>query len=112
MMNSQPISQCEYARDRHKNIALWANLWRGLVFSFGTAVILFLILAIYLWIRQTWLTGALTTLGTIASGIAVKWVLGRRNAAVEEEREAYKRVVEACDDAAPADEVRRQLWLA
>lgn len=110
-MNSQPVSQCEYARDRHKNIALWANLWRGLVYAFGTAVILFLILAIYLWIRQTWLTASLTTLGTIASGTAVKWVLGRRNAAVEEEKEAYEKVVEVCDEAEPADEVRRKLRL-
>ena len=110
-MDSNSVSQCEYARNRHKVIAMWANLWRGLVFVFGTAVVLFLILAILLFIQKTWLPAALTTLGTIASGRAMVWVTARRNAAVEEEVEAYNKENEACGDSKQADEVRSDLKL-
>ncbi len=39
------------------------------------------------------------------------WVIARRDAAVEEEKEAYDKVKEACGDSNQADEVRQKLKL-
>jgi len=90
------ISPCEYARERHQNIARWRNLWSILLFAFGTAVVLFLIVSIFLFLGQSWLPGAVSTLGTIASGAAMTWVTRRRVDAMQEEELAYKEVVARC----------------
>jgi ABC-type branched-subunit amino acid transport system permease subunit len=99
-MNAQPMTQsltpCEYAKERHRNFAKWRNLWSILLFAFGCALVLFLIGAILLFIRQDWITTALTALGTIADGVAVKWIVTRRTEAVKEEEEAYKDVESTC----------------
>lgn len=77
-------------------MAKWRNLWTILLFTFGAAVVLFLCASILLFIRQTWVAGAVTTVGTIASGTAINWVVSRRNEAVQEEDKAYKDVEEQC----------------
>jgi len=104
-------SVCEYARERHQNLARWRNLWTILLFAFAAAVVLFLIGAVLLFIRQSWLPGALSTLGTIANGLGIRRVLDRRREAVQEEEEGYRDVVEKCQDRRPADEVRRKAVL-
>lgn len=100
---------CEYAKERHKNFLLWLNLWTILLFVFGVAVILFLIAAIFLFIKESWLPGALTTLSTIASGTAVGWVVKRRQIAKEDEQEAYKDVIKLCDDSSAVDALRGKM---
>lgn len=94
-MNGE-LSPCEYARHRHHDIAKWRNLWSILVFSFGAAVTLFLILALLLFVRQAWIPGALSTAGTIAQGVALRWVVTRRKESVKEEKDAYEEVVQRC----------------
>jgi len=89
---------CEYARERHQSIAHWRNLWSILLFVFGTAVVVFLVMAVFLFLKEVWLPGALSTLSTLSNGLAMKWVLARRNESVKEEEAAYREVVERCKD--------------
>ena len=100
------LTPCEYARERHQNMLRWLNLWTILLFAFGTALIIFLILVIFLFIRATWLPGALSTIGTIVSGIIIQWIVKRRTVAKDEEEKAYQDVVEQCQESQAADEVR------
>jgi hypothetical protein len=100
------ITPCEYARERHQNMVRWLNLWTILLFAFATALIIFSILAISLYIGATWLPGALSTLGTIVSGVSIQWVVKRRTVAKNEEEKAYKDVVEQCQGSKFGDEVR------
>ena len=81
----------------YHNIAKWRFLWSVLVFAFGSAVVLFLIIAILLFIRASWLPGVISTLGTMSTGVAMTWVMARRREAVTEEEKAWKVVVKHCD---------------
>ena len=94
------VSLCDFAKERYYNIARWRNMWTILLFVFGATVIVFLCGAILLFIRQSWLPGALSTLGTIVNGVGVRWVVTRRNEAVGEEAAAYNDVTARCDGAA------------
>jgi hypothetical protein len=89
---------CQFAQQRYKNIALWRNLWTILIFAFGVVVVVFLVMAIVFLIRQDWLPGGLNVLGTIVDGVAIGWVLARRNQAVEEEKDALAEIKELCGD--------------
>jgi uncharacterized membrane protein YcjF (UPF0283 family) len=100
------ITPCEYARERHRNILMWRNLWTILLFAFGTAVIVFAVLAVVLFIREEWLAGAIMALGTLAQGAAIKWVVDRRVDAVREEELAYQDVAAKCQDTEAADQLR------
>jgi hypothetical protein len=91
------LTPCEYARQRHRDMARWRNLWTILLFSFGSSVILFLSVSTLLFLRESWLPAALTTLGAIVSGVGVKWVVDRRRESVEEEVAAYEYVKQICD---------------
>jgi len=102
---------CEYARERHRNMARWRDLWTILLFILGAAVILFLVAAIFLFIRSEWLPGALTTLGTIVTGAGANWVRERRIDAVKEEEAAYADVGAKCGDTKSADEFRAKKQL-
>ena len=96
---------------RHRDALLWRNAWSILVFVLATFVIGFILVSIVFYIRQDWLPGALTTLGTIVDGVAVKWVVDRRSDAVKEEKEAYEDVKKACGDASDADALRAKWTL-
>jgi hypothetical protein len=102
---------CKIAQERHRNAALWKNLWTILLWAFGAAVVVFLILAVLWFIRRDWLPAALTTLGTIVEGVGIKWVLDRRTDSVKEEEDAYKEVEEACKDVTTAKALRSNLAL-
>jgi hypothetical protein len=104
------IGPCEYARERHRNIARWRNLWTILLFIFGSAVVLFLTVAVLAFWKQAILAGALSTLSTIVGGVAIKWVKDRRTDAVTEEQAAYEDVVARCgpSEAASADVFRQR----
>jgi hypothetical protein len=88
--------QCENSLERWKNLAKWRNLWTILLFVFGSTIVLFLCVAILLFIKQSWVGGAVTSGGTIASGTAISWVVSRRNESVTEEIDAYKDVENKC----------------
>ena len=100
------ITLREYARERHRNILMWRNLWTILLFAFGSAVIIFAVLAIALFIRQEWLAAAIMALGTLAQGAAIKWVVDRRVDAVREEEVAYQDVAAKCQNTETADQLR------
>ena len=107
---ADPISPCDYARERHRNIARWRNLWTILLFIFGSAVVLFLTVAVLAFWKQAILAGALSTLSTIIGSVAIKWVMDRRADAVKEEQAAYDDVVARCDksEAASAEAFRQR----
>jgi len=95
-MDGHAVSACEFAIERYRNIAKWRNMWTILLFVFGATVIIFLCGSILLFIRQSFLPGAISTLGTIVNGVGVSWVLSRRTDAVKEEEESYKDVQSKC----------------
>lgn len=98
MSNFDP---CDFLFSRWKNLALWRNLWTILLFLLGAAFTIFLIGAVLLFIRESWIPAALSTLGTLANGVAVGWILARRNQAVREETEAKKELLQHCGPAVP-----------
>jgi len=87
---------CDFAKMAYLNAARWRNLWTILVYAFGVALVLFLIAAILLFIRSTWLPASLTTLGTIVSGAGIGWVLNQRTIAVAEQKSAFKQLKREC----------------
>jgi hypothetical protein len=105
------ITQCESARVRHEGIARWAFLWRALVLGLGGALTLLLISTILLGIFAGWASAAVTGAGSVASGAAMSWVVGRRQEAVVEEQAAWDEVKAACGDTDAADDLRRRLGL-
>ena len=102
---------CKIAQEKFRNAALWKNLWTILLWVFGATVVIFLVLAIVFFLRQDWLPGALTTLGTIVEGAGIRWVVARRTDAVKEEEDAYNEVKDACKDMTRADDLRANLSL-
>jgi hypothetical protein len=101
-MSRKPYDPCAIAIERYKNLARWRNLWTILLFIFGTTVIIFLCAAILLFVNESWLPGAISTVGTIANGAGVAWVVTRRNEAVKEETHAYEDVKRVCGGPAPS----------
>jgi hypothetical protein len=93
---SVPQTPCEYAIERHQNLLRWRNLWTILLFAFGSSVIIFLCIAILFFLRTSWIAGAVSTLGTIASSIGINWVVSRRTDAKEEEEAGYADVQSVC----------------
>jgi len=91
-----PTDPCSIAFERYKNLARWRNLWTILLFIFGATVILFLVGAIFLFIKESWLPGAISTLGTLVNAAGVSWVVARRGESVREETEAYEDVKRVC----------------
>ena len=66
------------------------------MFTFGAGIIIALVLAIFFFIRESWLSSAFSTFVTIVGSVPVKWVVSRRKTAVTEEENAYEAVKEAC----------------
>jgi MFS superfamily sulfate permease-like transporter len=93
---------CQLALERYRNFARWRNLWTILLFVLGASVVLSLLAAIFLFIRAEWLPVALSTLGTIVTGLAAKWVMDRRVEAVREEQVAYEDAQKSCSNGEPA----------
>jgi hypothetical protein len=105
---------CQLAIERYRNFARWRNLWSILLFVLGASVVLFLLAAIFLLIREEWLPVALTTLGTIVTGVAAKWVMDRRTESVKEEQAAFEAAQKYCANgevATAQKEVDEQLRL-
>jgi membrane protein YqaA with SNARE-associated domain len=83
------------ATERHRTAARWRNLWTALIFAIGAAATIFLITAILLFIKESWIPGAISTLASFLSGGAVQWLLARRKEAVAEEEQAFHEQTEA-----------------
>ena len=93
MANPNP---CLYAMKRYVDKRRWLNLWTLLLWIFGATVVIFCCIAILLFIRETWLPGALTVLGTIVNGAGIAWVVKQRKGAEAEERSAFKTFRDEC----------------
>jgi hypothetical protein len=104
---------CAYARERHLNLLRWRNLWTILLFVFGAAIVIVLTLTIAFASDGKFIQSVATAVGTVASGIAIKWVLDRRTDAVSEEQAAFDQMLAICkpvaDEAGPST-VRRQQY--
>jgi len=101
-MSQRSFDPCGFAIERYKGIARWRNLWTILLFFFGATVVVFLCICIVLFIKESWLPGAVATVGTIVNGVGIAWVVARRTDAVREEAEAYSDLKSVCGGVAPA----------
>jgi membrane protein YqaA with SNARE-associated domain len=88
-------TQVDLATERHRAIARWRNLWTALIFAVGLAATVFLITAILLFIKESWIPGGISTLASILGGGAVQWLLARRKEAVSEEQQAFQEQTQA-----------------
>jgi hypothetical protein len=79
---------CLVAMTRYLDKRRWLNRWTLLLYIFGSAVIAFCVVAIIFFIRQTWLSGAVSVIASLASGAGINWVVTRRTEAEKEERDA------------------------
>jgi O-acetylhomoserine/O-acetylserine sulfhydrylase-like pyridoxal-dependent enzyme len=89
-------SPCEVAQTRYFQALRWLNLWKVLLYIFGATVVLFSVAAIVLFIRSSFLPGAITTVGTIVSGAGIAWVVNQRTTAATEEKDAFLELKSAC----------------
>ncbi|HKB05584.1 MAG TPA: hypothetical protein VKD90_25395 [Gemmataceae bacterium] len=87
---------CEYAKLRHQDFRRWRQRWTYLLFAFGISVVAFLSLVILLFVAESWASGAVALVGTIANGAAIAWVTARRAESVREEEAAYEDVKRQC----------------
>jgi hypothetical protein len=110
-MSNNEISLCEFAQQRHRNAALWLNLWTILLFIFGASLVILLVICMMFFLRQNWLSGSLSTVSTIVDGAAIKWVLARRNEAKSEEKAACDDVLDKCKSRKSVDIMRANLKL-
>jgi hypothetical protein len=90
------ISNCDHAQARQRNLMMWRNLWTILLFIIGSAITIFASAAILLFVRQSWIPAAVTTVGTVVQGVAVTWVVKQRATAVKEEDRANSDVERLC----------------
>ena len=87
---------CDFAKARYVDIGLLRKLWGRLLFILGVSVTLFLSIAIVFFLRSKWLPSALSVLGTIMNGAAMKWITTQRKIAAEEEVQAFHELVQQC----------------
>lgn len=99
---------CAFLLARWKNLALWRNLWTILLFVVGAACTVFFVAAIMWFITADWIAAAVSTVGTITHGMAIGWILARRNDAVAEEEKAKKELLEHCGSKQPPQFLARE----
>jgi len=103
-MSQASFDLCQFAVERSKNLARWRNLWTILLFAIGAIVVVFFCASVFLFMNETWLPGAIGTLGTLVNGVSVGWVVKRRREAVEEETAAFDELKKLCQSQSPATE--------
>ena len=94
--NALASDVCAIATDRYHRIALWRQLFTVLIFLVATAIVVFLVLCIVFATNKEWAATTATGLGTVASGVPLRWVLARRRDAVKEEQKAFDEAKTAC----------------
>jgi hypothetical protein len=88
---------CHDARERRAQAAARFHDYDRLVWAVGVATAAAVIISIGLVLFQQTETGIAGLLGAIVGGVAVGWLVTRRNAARDEEAEAWTEVEEHCD---------------
>ena len=105
------LSLCDIAKLRYFHALRWLDLWKALLYIFGATVVLFLVGAIVLFIRESFLPGAIATLGTIVNSAGIAWVVRQRNGAASEEKEAFKELSTHCSSGGVGFVgIRQQPW--
>ncbi len=102
---------CAIATDRYHRIALWRQLFTVLIFAVAVAITVFLVLTIVFATNKEWAATVATGLGTVVSGVPLRWVLKRRGEAKQEEEKAFKEVKSACGDTSRASAIATSLRL-
>jgi len=92
------LDPCAIAVMRYTDKRKWLNLWTMLLWIFGATVVLFFSVAIILFIKETWLPGAITVIGTMVNGAGIAWVVTQRKGAEQEERDAFTVLSTECGD--------------
>lgn len=87
---------CDFAKARYVDIGRLRQLWGGLWFVLGMSVALFLSISIVLFLRSSWLPGAVGVLGTIVNGAAMTWITTQRRIAADEEEKAFAELLQHC----------------
>jgi hypothetical protein len=75
---------------RYQLLLRWRDRWTLLIYALGVATTAFLVTAILFFLNESWMPGALSTVASLLTGAAAKWLLDRRQQAVSEEERAYQ----------------------
>jgi archaellum biogenesis protein FlaJ (TadC family) len=102
---------CAIATDRYHRIALWRQLFTVLIFAVAVVITVFLVLTIVFATNKEWAATIATGLGTVVSGVPLRWVLKRRGEAKAEEEKAFDELKDACDDTSAASAIESNLRL-
>lgn len=102
---------CAIATDRYHRIGLWRQLFTVLIFAVAVVMVVFIVLCIVFATNEEWVATTGTGLGTVASGVPLRWVLKRRREAVKEEEKAFEQVRAACGETSDAEAITRSLKL-
>lgn len=102
---------CAIATDRYHRIGLWRQLFTVLIFVVAVVMVVFIVLCIVFATNKEWAASTGTGLGTVASGLPLRWVLKRRREAAQEEEKAFQEVQEACGGATDAETIATNLKL-
>lgn len=102
---------CAIATDRYHRIALWRQLFTVLIFVVAVVITVFLVLTIVFATNKEWAATMATGLGTLVSGVPLRWVLKRRGEAKTEEEKAFAEFKEACGSTSDDSAIARNLRL-
>jgi membrane protein YqaA with SNARE-associated domain len=83
-------SETSLAERRFRELERWRILWTALVFAVGLATTIVVITAIFQLITTSWLPAAIATLGSVVGGVAVRWLVTRRQEAAREAQDAFQ----------------------
>ena len=87
---------CDFAKARYVDIGRFRKLWGSLWILLGASVALFLFVSVVLFIRSSWLPGAISALGTIVNGAGMTWITTQRRVAADEEEKAFAELIQQC----------------
>ena len=100
---------CALATDRYHRIALFRQLFTVLIFVVATVIVVFLVLCIVFATNKEWAATTATGLGSVVSGLPLRWVLKRKGEAVAEEEKAFKEAKAACGASGDLEEIADEL---
>lgn len=95
-----------------RNAAHYEDNLNLLLWVFGLAIVISLVVLMLFFSRQDWATSAVSFIGVVAGGAGIKWVVDRQADAITEEKNAYNDLVTACGNTEAADSLRVKMKLS
>jgi hypothetical protein len=93
--SEKKVSYCDLLVDRYQNALLWKNLWSGIVFFIGVAL-MFTIIQLLFSIGNTQLIEkANKSLAILVEGVALTWITAQRSKVVKELEEIDAKLKES-----------------